>query len=190
MQDTEGTSLSRRDGAGARYRLIFLAVALVAYLLDLGTKLWALERLQGRPDIAVLGDWLKLHFTSNPGAAFSAGTEFTPVITCVAIVASLVLLWFARRLGSIGWAVALGFLFAGITGNLTDRLARDPKPFHGEVIDMIQLPNWPVFNVADICINIAAALIVVQAFRGIHLDGAREGSRDAETEPIGQGAEE
>ena len=28
------------------------------------------------------------------------------------------------------------------------------------------LPNWPIFNVADMCINVAAALILVQAFRG------------------------
>jgi signal peptidase II len=35
------------------------------------------------------------------------------------------------------------------------------------------LPHWPVFNVADMCINAAAALILVQAFRGIRLDGTR-----------------
>ena len=33
------------------------------------------------------------------------------------------------------------------------------------------LPNWPVFNIADVCINIAAGLIILQTFRGIALDG-------------------
>ena len=40
------------------------------------------------------------------------------------------------------------------------------------------LPNWPIFNVADICINVAAALILVQAFRGIRLDGTRAARGD------------
>ena len=39
---------------------------------------------------------------------------------------------------------------------------------------MFQLPNWPVFNVADMCINLAAVIIVIQAFRGISLRGERD----------------
>jgi signal peptidase II len=36
------------------------------------------------------------------------------------------------------------------------------------------LPNWPVFNVADMCINVAAGLIILQTFRGVALDGSRD----------------
>ena len=43
----------------------------------------------------------------------------------------------------------------------------------GHVVDFLELPHWPIFNVADMCINVAAALILVQAFRGIRLDGSR-----------------
>ena len=43
----------------------------------------------------------------------------------------------------------------------------------GHVIDFLMLPSWPVFNVADMCINVAAVLILVQAFRGVRLDGSR-----------------
>ncbi len=84
------------------------------------------------------------------------------------------MLWFARAAGSLGWACASGFLLAGVTGNLTDRIVRPPGVLHGHVIDFLQLPNWPIFNVADMCINVAAALIVILAFRGIRLDGTRE----------------
>ena len=48
-----------------------------------------------------------------------------------------------------------------------------PGRSRGHVVDFLMLPHWPVFNVADICINVAAALILVQAFRGIRLDGTR-----------------
>jgi signal peptidase II len=109
----------------------------------------------------------------NPGAAFSTGTEFTVLLSLVAIVAVFVVLWFSRRLGNVVWAVALGLLLAGIAGNLTDRLLREPGPLRGHVVDMFAVPHWPVFNVADICINVAAGLILLQAFRNVRLDGTR-----------------
>jgi signal peptidase II len=96
------------------------------------------------------------------------------VISAVAVVAAIVVVWLLRRVRSVGWAWAFGLLLAGIVGNLADRIFRDPGPFHGHVVDFIQLPHWPVFNVADICINVAAALILLQAVRGVRLDGSRE----------------
>jgi signal peptidase II len=182
MQAARGTSLDPSDSTGpidrpsvshVRVWRVFALVALSLYAVDVGSKILALERLSGRDDVPVIGDLLQLHLTRNPGAAFSTGTEYTAVLSCIAIVAVLVVLWLSRRLGSVLWAVALGFLLAGVAGNLTDRMFREPGPFRGHVIDFLMLPNWPVFNVADICINVAAGLILIQAFRGIRLDGTR-----------------
>ena len=64
------------------------------------------------------------------------------------------------RVRHVGWAVAEGFLLAGVTGNLADRLFREPGPFHGHVVDFIQLPSFAIFNVADMFITAAAVLIV------------------------------
>jgi signal peptidase II len=153
--------------------LLFAVVALTAYAADLVTKLLAVAELPGRPDVPVVGDLLVLHLTRNPGAAFSTGTEYTVVLSCVAIAAVFIVLYLARRVGSTAWAVALGLLGAGVAGNLTDRLFRSPGVLRGHVIDFLMLPNWPVFNVADVCINVAAALILVQAFRGVRIDGTR-----------------
>ncbi len=165
----------------ARVWRVFALVALVMYAADLVTKIVALDRLDGRPDVRVVGDLLQLHLTRNPGAAFSTGTQFTVLLSCIAIAAVVVVLWLSRRLGNMAWAVALGFLLAGVAGNLTDRMFRDPGPFRGHVIDFLMLPNWPVFNVADICINVAAGLILIQAFRGIRMDGTpTEGRRHDE----------
>ena len=161
----------------ARVWRVFALVALVMYVADLITKIIALERLEGRPDVRVVGDLLQLHLTRNPGAAFSTGTQFTVLLSCIAIAAVIVVLWLSRRLGSLAWAVALGFLLAGVAGNLTDRMIREPGPFRGHVIDFLMLPNWPVFNVADICINVAAGLILIQAFRGIRMDGTHADGR-------------
>lgn len=181
MQAARGTSVGTPEGgadghevpARPRTWLLFAAVALVAYVADQVTKHFAVQELAGEPDVKVLGELLQLHLTYNPGAAFSLGTDFTVALTCLAIVATFVVLWFSRRLGSSIWAVGLGLILAGIDGNLTDRLLRDPSPFRGHVIDFLMLPNWPVFNVADMCINVGAALVILQVFRGIQLNGVR-----------------
>ncbi len=178
MQTARGASLSDEQTArgthSARRALTWFAgSAVVAYLVDQGSKSWALRALVDN-DVPLIGDLLTLHLTRNPGAAFSLGTEFTVLLTCVAITAVVVILVLARRVKSLFWGFGLGILLGGVAGNLTDRLLRDPAPFRGHVIDFLQLPNWPIFNVADICINVAAGVIVVQTLRGVRLDGTRE----------------
>ncbi|HZC39203.1 MAG TPA: signal peptidase II, partial [Streptosporangiaceae bacterium] len=81
----------------------------------------------------------------------------------------------SRRLGSAPWAVTLGLLLGGATGNLTDRLLRSPGTLRGDVVDWIQLPHWPVFNLADSAIVCGGVLAVLLATRGIRLDGSRDG---------------
>jgi len=147
-------------------------VALVAWLLDLVTKQWALSALAHR-DIHVVGDLLILHLTHNPGAAFSTGTEFTVVLSCLAVVAVCVVLFLARRLGSPLWAVGMGLLLGGVGGNLTDRLTQPPGIMRGHVIDWLMLPHWPVFNVADMSIIGAAGIILIQSLRGVTMRGDR-----------------
>lgn len=179
MQAAGGASLTDESAEGSpvadRRRLIgvFAAIAALLYVTDVVTKHLAVEHLTGQPDKQLVGELLQLHLTRNPGAAFSTGTAFTEILTCVAIVAVGIVLWLSRRLGSTVWACALGFLLAGVSGNLTDRMLREPGPFRGHVIDFLMLPHWPIFNVADMCINVAAGLILIQAFRGIRLDGSR-----------------
>ena len=195
MQAARGASLSDDDDTSQqtasrpgrpRARLLFAAVALTAYAVDLVTKHLAVTRLADG-DVPVFGDWFVLHLTRNPGAAFSTGTEYTFLLSCLAVVAVVVVLWFSRRLADRWWAVGLGLLLGGVAGNLTDRLFRDPGPMLGHVIDLFMLPNWPVFNIADICINAAAGVILLQTFRGIGLDGRRVDADDradaASTEP-------
>lgn len=140
------------------------------------TKWWVQRVMPGRDPINVVGDWLQITYTLNPGAAFSIGGSFTVVLTAIAITVAVVIIRMASRLGSNAWAVALGGLLGGALGNLSDRLFRSPGPFRGSVVDWIAVPNWPVFNIADSAIFCAAILMVWLSFRGIGLDGSRPGS--------------
>jgi signal peptidase II len=166
-------------GAGPRRTtwLVWL-VAVAAYVVDQVAKQLAVQHLQGRAPVDVLGSWLRLELLRNPGAAFSAGQSLTPVISVIALAAAVVVVVFALRVRHRVWAVALGLLLAGIVGNLTDRMLREPGPFRGHVVDFLAVPHWPVFNVADMCIDVAGALFVVLMLRGDHFDGTPRQQRD------------
>jgi signal peptidase II len=185
LQAARGASLSTdgnpeaSTGTGRPATLLALVVAGVALVVDVLTKHLAVQELTGRAPVELLGDILQLRLVRNPGAAFSAGASFTPVISVVAVVAAAVVVYYVFQVRNRPWALALGLLLAGVVGNLVDRMFRAPGPFRGHVVDFFELPNWPVFNVADICINIAAVLFVVLLVRGVPIEGAR---RDHEVE--------
>ena len=131
----------------------------------------------------------------NSGAAFSIGTSMTVVFSLIAVGVIFAILRTARRLRSVPWAVTLGLLLGGAAGNLGDRIFRSPGPFRGYVVDWIQLPHWPVFNVADSCIVCGGILAVLLAARGIPLDGVRQpaggqpgGGQPADAQPAAPSA--
>jgi signal peptidase II len=152
---------------------LFVLVAGAAYAIDLGTKLLAVAHLTPDDPVDVIGGVLRLDLVRNPGAAFSTGTSYTLILTVIALVAAGVVIRFGRRLGDRTWAVALGLLLGGVFGNLTDRVFREPGFLRGHVVDFLELPHWPVFNVADMLIDAAVVLIIIQTWRGIGITGVR-----------------
>ena len=162
MQATGGTAIAEPILRPAR-RLPALAFALavVGFLADLAAKTAALATLDPANPPVLLGGLLTLQLVRNPGAAFSLGEGFTVVLACIALAAfGFVGGYLIPRVRHTGWAVAEGALLAGVSGNLADRLFREPGPFHGHVVDFLQLPSFAIFNVADMFITAAAVLIV------------------------------
>ncbi|MGB3186688.1 MAG: signal peptidase II [Ornithinimicrobium sp.] len=135
-------------------------------LVDQATKIWAQEALTGRDPVPVVGQLLEFRLVYNSGAAFSMGAGNTWIFTILATLVVSYLLWHTRSIDHRGWAVALGLLIGGAGGNLIDRLTREPGFGRGHVVDFIALPNFPVFNVADIGIFCAAVLIGLLVLRG------------------------
>jgi signal peptidase II len=153
-------------------------VALAAYALDVVTKVIVVATLQDREPIRLLGGLLTLRETRNSGAAFSIGTGYTIIFTLIAIGVVVAILRTARNLRSLPWALCLGLMLGGAFGNLTDRLLRAPSPLQGHVVDWIEVPNWPVFNLADSAIVCGGVLAVLLAARGLQIDGTRIGKDD------------
>ena len=163
------------SGLPRRLRVL-VAVAVSVLTLDIVSKLIVVATLSRRP-LVMLGGFLTLRVSRNPGAAFSIGTSLTLVFTAIAAGVIVFILRTARRIRSLPWAITLGLLLGGATGNLTDRLFRYPGPLRGYVVDWIQLPHWPVFNLADSAIVCGGVLAVLLAVRGVGIDGSRAGTR-------------
>jgi signal peptidase II len=160
--------------AGRRCVVVLVGVAVFVLAADAISKAVVVADLAGRPPVRLLGGLLTLRLLRNSGAAFSIGTSMTLVFTAIAAGVIIFILRVARRLRSLPWAVTLGLLLGGATGNLADRLFRGPAPLRGSVVDWIQLPHWPVFNLADSAIVCGGVLAVLLALLGLRLDGTRE----------------
>ena len=174
---------SRRRVLGALF-----AMAAGIVVLDQLTKVWAVAVMQpriadGEGPIYLLGPLLRLTYTENSGAAFGFGAGYTWVFTIVAVVVGIVIVRFSRTITSMPWAIALGGLLGGLLGNLIDRLTRPPSPGMGTVVDFIGLPNFPIFNIADMSITFSAIAMIYLAWRGVPLaDDQAEESSDAGAE--------
>ncbi|MFE9455356.1 signal peptidase II [Streptomyces californicus] len=172
----EGGSTAAADaaanaGRGKRKVLALLTVAVVAYVLDLVTKMIVVAKLEHQPPIDIIGDWLQFRAIRNPGAAFGFGEAFTVIFTIIAAGVIVVIVRLARKLYSLPWAIALGLLLGGALGNLTDRLFRAPGVFEGAVVDFIAPKHFAVFNLADSAIVCGGILIVILSFKGLDPDG-------------------
>lgn len=152
-------------------RLIMFAVALAVIVLDQVTKAWAVAALMGRNPIDVIGTLLRLTYVENTGAAFGLGAGLAWMFTIAAIIVTIVVIRISRNLGSLAWAFALGGLMGGALGNAIDRVMREPGWGSGYVVDFLQLPYWPVFNIADVAVVTSAIGMVVLSAFGIGLRG-------------------
>ena len=168
MPGPSATELPGRRRAG-----LLAAVALLVLVADVVTKVLVVAELEGRRTIELLGGQLLLRVSRNPGAAFSFAEGATVLFTAVALVVIVVIVRTARRLRSPSWAVALGLLLGGATGNLVDRLLRAPGFARGAVVDFIDFQVWPSFNIADSGIVCGGILLVLLSLRGIEVDGTR-----------------
>lgn len=150
-------------GTPARPLRPSLAVAAAVVVLDQLTKHWAVNRLSGDRVIDVV--WtLRFNLTFNSGMAFSQAQGLGPLVGIVALGVIVVLLLSLRREGGPLGTVAVGLVIGGALGNVVDRLFRGDAWLRGSVVDFIDFQWFPIFNVADIAVNIGGGLLLLGAF--------------------------
>lgn len=148
--------------------LPYLAMTIVAIVLDQTSKIIILRQLPYQSRLPVIDGLFDLTHVYNPGAAFSflanAGGWQKYFFTIFALIVSAYLLHqiYRQHLLKLG-AIAAVLIAGGALGNAIDRL------LHGHVIDFI-LVYWktyyyPAFNLADSFICVGAALYVIEGIR-------------------------
>ena len=142
------------------------ATAWTIWLLDFATKVWALTSLSSEPR-KIIGNFLQFTLVHNSGAAFNFATGFSIAFSLLALAVVIAVIYFAPKITSRGWQISIGLLLGGVLGNLTDRIFREPAFLSGHVIDWIQIPHWPVFNIADSAICIAAVISFALSLRNV-----------------------
>ncbi|SEW25225.1 signal peptidase II [Austwickia chelonae] len=165
-----------RGNSAAGWTPLVLGLAVLVYAADQLTKMWALTHLEPGNRREWLGELVQLHLIFNSGAAFSLGSNITWVFTIIQAVVPAVILFFTPRLKTWQWATGAGLALGGALGNLTDRLLRSPGFGIGHVVDFLELPNWPIFNVADSAIVGAALIVTLATAMGVEAFGEETGA--------------
>ena len=134
----------------------------------MGTKGWARQALGTTGEMSFIPGFLRFNLVTNTGAAFNLGSGLPVVMTAVAAFVTIVLVaWVlfeerkaSSRRGLID--IGAGFLIGGALGNLDDRFMR------GRVTDFIEFAfvRFPVFNCADVFIDIGVGLLIVALWQG------------------------
>ena len=179
-----------RTAAPSRSRLLglFACVAAVGYAVDVthqDARGRAARRARARS--RSLGPWFGLHLTRNPGAAFSTGTAYTEA--CSAALDR------RRRASCSGSAAGSAArcgrsrsaaLLAGVAGNLTDRMFREPGPLRGHVDRLPAAARTGRSSTSPTSASTSPpGVIILQAFRGIGVDGtARQRSETRPSDAI------
>ena len=137
--------------------LTLFAAAIVA--LDQWTKALAAAQLTDVVDVLIPG-WLELRYTTNDGMALSmlSGARWLFVVVGVLFVALVIWAVAKKHITKKPELWCIAAITGGAIGNLIDRVAT------GKVIDMICVPWFSTFNVADIFITVPAVLLYILIF--------------------------
>ncbi len=141
-----------------------VGAAATVVVADQITKHWA-ERDFASERVEVVPDVLWFTYLENPGSAFSLFQDSGVWLGLAAAGAVGVIGWSLRHPRPTQEVVGLGLVMGGAVGNLVDRATRGEGLLDGKVVDWIQIPNFPVFNMADTALTVGVGLILLSAFR-------------------------
>ena len=143
-----------------------LLLSSLTVMVDQFSKAWVRNQLQLGVPSPFLPGLLQWRWVRNTGAAFSLFSDSTPVLAFLSLAVGLIVaLWIWRSRQQPVWqGLAMAFLLGGTLGNGIDRWKL------GHVTDFIELVpvSFPIFNGADIAINLAVVCFVIDALSRRH----------------------
>tara|TARA_B100000945_G_C20219134_1_gene519755 strand:+ start:309 stop:791 length:483 start_codon:yes stop_codon:yes gene_type:complete len=146
-----------------RRSLKTMSYSLYIVLLDQVSKFIVLNILGFERSKNIIPNLLNFTLVKNKGAAFSLFSNYTDFLTITSILTSLILITIILKFPprSFWNSIGLAYLLGGTIGNGIDRF------FKGYVLDFFELTpiNFPIFNVADISINIAIICFLIDTIK-------------------------
>lgn len=144
--------------------LVLFTIALMVLTIDQASKAWVIENIPLNTTHEIfppLKDIFVLTYITNSGAAFGMFPQLSLVFTFVALIVSVIIVWYYRSIPAGQWLVrlSLGLQLGGAIGNLIDRLR------FGAVTDLFYVRYVPVFNVADASIVTGVCLLMWHMWR-------------------------
>ena len=141
----------------------FWIAAIAGFVLDQLTKYWVVQTFSLGETQPLIRDIFHFSYVRNTGAAFSLFSGKVELLRWLSLLVSLALIALAlfspvlRRWDQWGY----GLILAGAMGNGVDRFVL------GYVVDFLdfRLINFPVFNLADVFINIGIACLIIASFQ-------------------------
>jgi signal peptidase II len=135
-------------------------IAGIVIILDQWTKFLVRSKLdfgQQWSPWQGLAPYARIVYWHNRGAAFGIFQNGADLLTILAIVVAIAILYYFPQVSPKDWPLrlAMGLQFGGAIGNLIDRLTQ------GYVTDFVSLGTFPVFNVADASISIGVAILIL-----------------------------
>ncbi len=133
---------------------IFFSIALFVFLFDQLTKILVREKIEYGTSISIIPNILYFTHASNTGASFSILTSYGFLLGIISAVVILGIVFFYKKIPE-NYRLPFALILGGTAGNFCDRI------FFGHVTDFIDVRIWPIFNVADSAISIAAVLLLI-----------------------------
>ncbi|MDY7005830.1 MAG: signal peptidase II [Cyanobacteriota bacterium] len=143
--------------------ILFWIAAIISILLDHLTKFWVVQNFQLGESLALWPGVFHFTYVTNTGAAFSlfsnGGVYWLRWLSLIVSLGLMAWALFGPRFEK--WEqLGYGLILGGALGNGIDRF------FLGYVVDFIhfRLIDFPVFNVADVSINIGIVCLLIATF--------------------------
>jgi signal peptidase II len=151
---------------------ILVAVQAVLWIvIDQWSKWWAESELEFREYVPLWGELFGFRLVYNPGAAFGIAADYTWVLSIVAALAVVGLVWFSLSTRHWLWAIGMGAMTGGAISHLGDRLFREPGFAIGHIVDFLDYAGFFVGNVADIALVGGAIVLVLASLIGAPREG-------------------
>lgn len=182
MQAGEGRPSSERE---VNKPALLAGVGGGVALVDFITKLWIVNTYPLHESVPVVGDFFRITYTHNFGAAFgiSVGEHSRVFFLVLAVLALAVLAYLYLETPATDRLrlTAVALVCGGAVGNIVDRLR-----YERGVVDFLDLGigphRWYVFNVADMAVSAGAILLILSFYReetAVREDGGGREAVDA-----------